>query len=322
MSVLLYAIGAFAALAGVAMIGFGIPDNAFGIGNTLIMAGVTALVGGLIVASLGVVVAQLQRLAEALVSRSPARPSRPLDNMFGGAGSREGVQFPPKPKSDGPAREPFSLEPRRGAPAESHSDEAPAHSFAPALRNPEESEVTVEDDVSLSPRHPMAGRQVATDLDEPARTMSFGHESAVTEHQDEPMLDANWRPSAFPAPAAPAPVRKSHSTYFDAMWPAESKPAKEPESRPADAEAEPYVSMFEPPPHEPPQHEAAAEPAAHAEPATPEPETQSVAILKSGVVDGMGYTLYVDGSIEAELPQGTLRFASINELRSHLEKNA
>jgi len=56
-----------------------------------------------------------------------------------------------------------------------------------------------------------------------------------------------------------------------------------------------------------------------------EPEAQkprAVAILKSGVVDGMGYTLYVDGSIEAELPQGTLRFASINELRSHLEKNS
>ena len=49
---------------------------------------------------------------------------------------------------------------------------------------------------------------------------------------------------------------------------------------------------------------------------------RAVAILKSGVVDGMGYTLYVDGSIEAELPQGTLRFASINELRSHLAKNS
>jgi len=36
----------------------------------------------------------------------------------------------------------------------------------------------------------------------------------------------------------------------------------------------------------------------------------------------MGYTLYVDGSIEAELPQGTVRFASIHELRAHLEKNA
>jgi hypothetical protein len=60
-------------------------------------------------------------------------------------------------------------------------------------------------------------------------------------------------------------------------------------------------------------------------PEGPEPEAQkprAVAILKSGVVDGMGYTLYVDGSIEAELPQGTLRFASINELRSHLEKNS
>ena len=51
-------------------------------------------------------------------------------------------------------------------------------------------------------------------------------------------------------------------------------------------------------------------------------QPRAVAILKSGVVDGMGYTLYVDGSIEAELPQGTLRFASINELRSHLEKNS
>jgi hypothetical protein len=319
MSVLLYAVGAFAALAGVAMIGFGIPDNAFGIGNTLIMAGVTALVGGLIVAALGVVVAQLQRLAEALVSRTPVRPSRPLDNMFGGTGSRDmtGVQFPAKPKSD--AREPFSLEPRLGAPApaESPSDEGPAHSFAPALRNPEESEVTVEDDVSLSPRHPMAGRQAATDLDEPARNMSFGHDSSVTEHRDEPMLDASWRPSPRPAPAAPTPARKSHSTYFDAMWPAESKPAKEPNIRPADAEVEPYVSAFEPP-----QHEPMAESASQADPEAPEPEAQSVAILKSGVVDGMGYTLYVDGSIEAELPQGTLRFASINELRSHLEKNA
>ena len=47
-----------------------------------------------------------------------------------------------------------------------------------------------------------------------------------------------------------------------------------------------------------------------------------VAILKSGVIDGMAYTLYADGSIEAELPQGTVRFASVDALRSHLEQNA
>jgi hypothetical protein len=46
-----------------------------------------------------------------------------------------------------------------------------------------------------------------------------------------------------------------------------------------------------------------------------------VSILKSGVVDGMPYTLYSDGSIEAQLPGGTLRFNSINELRSHIEQN-
>ena len=36
----------------------------------------------------------------------------------------------------------------------------------------------------------------------------------------------------------------------------------------------------------------------------------AISVLKSGVVEGMAYTLYSDGSIEAQLPQGTLRFGS------------
>jgi hypothetical protein len=36
----------------------------------------------------------------------------------------------------------------------------------------------------------------------------------------------------------------------------------------------------------------------------------------------MAYTLYADGSIEATLPQGTVRFGSIAELRSHIEANS
>jgi hypothetical protein len=48
----------------------------------------------------------------------------------------------------------------------------------------------------------------------------------------------------------------------------------------------------------------------------------AVTILKSGVIDGMAYTLYSDGSIEAELPQGVVRFATIEELRDHLGNNA
>jgi hypothetical protein len=45
-----------------------------------------------------------------------------------------------------------------------------------------------------------------------------------------------------------------------------------------------------------------------------------VTILKSGVVDGMAYSLYSDGSIEAQMPEGMMRFASIDDLRAHLDQ--
>ena len=90
------------------------------------------------------------------------------------------------------------------------------------------------------------------------------------------------------------------------MWPDQPKPAKSPAGSEAKADPRRDQSL----------REALAAPAK-----PPANDQRAAAILKSGVVDGMGYTLYVDGSIEAELPQGTLRFASINELRSHLEKN-
>jgi hypothetical protein len=47
-----------------------------------------------------------------------------------------------------------------------------------------------------------------------------------------------------------------------------------------------------------------------------------VSVLKSGVVDGMAYSLYSDGSIEAQMPEGMMRFASIDELRSHLDQRS
>jgi hypothetical protein len=50
-----------------------------------------------------------------------------------------------------------------------------------------------------------------------------------------------------------------------------------------------------------------------------ESDVAPVTILKSGVIDEMAYTLYSDGSIEAELSQGTVRFASVAELRDYIE---
>ena len=54
----------------------------------------------------------------------------------------------------------------------------------------------------------------------------------------------------------------------------------------------------------------------------PESAAAAASVLKSGVVNGMPYTLYSDGSIEAQLPEGTLRFGSITELRNHIEQSA
>lgn len=59
------------------------------------------------------------------------------------------------------------------------------------------------------------------------------------------------------------------------------------------------------------------QPEPSAPPAAPEPS-----VLKSGIVGGMAYTLYSDGSIQAELPDGTLRFGSLQELRDHVARSS
>jgi hypothetical protein len=45
------------------------------------------------------------------------------------------------------------------------------------------------------------------------------------------------------------------------------------------------------------------------------------AVYRSGVIDGMAYTLFMDGSIQAELPQGTIKFANIDDLQKYLLGN-
>ena len=309
MSGLLYGVGAIAVVVGVVMVGFGIPVHEFSFGNTLIGAGSTVAVGGLIVIGLGVVVAQLQRIHEALATRAPIKSSRQFDTFEHAAGTRNApapgrIPFTSRPRADAGIGEPQPFEPRveTAAATDIHADEPrAAASFAPTLRNPEEPPVTVEDDVSLSPPHPMA----------PGPRVAAG--SGPNEDQYQPKLAADWR--SPPPPPAPAPTRQPQSSYFDAMWPAEPKPAMEPSKEPSKSPVGTEAT-----------HEAAASPGRYADSDTsmqrPASEPRGVAILKSGVVDGMGYTLYVDGSIEAELPQGTLRFSSINELRSHLEKNS
>jgi hypothetical protein len=287
-------------MVGVGMVGYGIPINEFSFGNTLIVAGTTAVVGGLIVIAISAAVSKLQRIAETLATRTPVRSSRPIEMFEPPSGSRAApmpgqIPFPARPKSEAAVRE-------AQPPADMAVDDHPAAAAAPTLRNPdrpvavaEEFEVKEYEYVSLSPQQPMPA-PAAVDLGEPAPPPPVsGDAFPVAGMRPQPAFDAPWRSSP------PPPLeRQSETSYFDALWPAESRPAK----RPVIDEAKPEPKQYLAP--------------------VPAPEAQSepVAILKSGVVDGMAYTLYVDGSIEAELPQGTLRFASINELRDHLAKNS
>ncbi len=284
MSMLLFIVGGIAVMAGAATIAFGVPINEFSFGNTLIVSGTLLGVGGLIIIAIAVAVRELHRVAQALAAHPAAAP--PYEALE------------PPPRAAAPSRLPFPPRTRPAAVPEMPEPPLPAepavtetHSFAPSLPNPEAPPPSLEEEVSLSPNGGGFESQPSA-LAPPARP--------APPHAPEPAFEAPKRPApphtaepAFEAPKRPAPPP---SANFDAMWPA--KPAEREEPAP-EAEAKP----------EP----AAAEPAA-------EKPLRAVAILKSGVVDGMGYTLYVDGSIEAELPQGTLRFASIDELRAHLEK--
>ena len=224
------------------------------------------------------------------------------------------------------ARDPFAPEPRMDAPGAPFRDRTSDY-YAPSLSNPDEPPVTVADEVYLSPLHPAAPPPP-------------GFFRAIDTNADRRPGDTSAdRDEHF----APPPSTRPPNTYFDAMWLAEPKSPepKSPEQRVPEARStepklpgqksaelqwpdakrsEQLPGKVRTPPKPAAADDAREAASGRAQDDYAEPAEHAVAILKSGVVDGMGYTLYVDGSIEAELPQGTLRFASINELRGHLEK--
>jgi hypothetical protein len=115
--------------------------------------------------------------------------------------------------------------------------------------------------------------------------------------------------------AAPQVEPPKNKDDFDLVWPDRGvpPPAAEPARREESVRREPEMPL--PPLPVRPRESRPVTP-------RPPPEPRGPAILKSGVIDGMPYTLYADGSIEAELPQGTVKFASVDALRAHLEKQS
>ena len=150
--------------------------------------------------------------------------------------------------------------------------------------------------------------------------------------RERPRVEAPPVPEAPTPPAAPeAPRRRNLLFASTSRKERERAEAKAIEDAPPQLPVEPGEALDIPPasfddawpkpdrmrPPEPPA-------ALRRPPPSPPPpvEQPPVTVLKSGIVDGMAYSLYSDGSIEAQMPEGMMRFASIDELRAHLDQRS
>jgi len=100
--------------------------------------------------------------------------------------------------------------------------------------------------------------------------------------------------------SAPEPVRATPAA--PSLKP-EAQPAAPP---PVDLAPLTRIPEVPPPPLRAPPRPAAA------------PNSPATTVYRSGVIDGMAYSLFMDGSIEAELPTGRVKFATIDELQKYL----
>jgi hypothetical protein len=314
MSLILLVFGILITGAGVVAIvsGSAVGDSA--LGQSLIMSGAISVVGGPMVMGISSLISQLSTIAESLRQRPSARIPRladarqPSDSQRRPEAMEAGSRVPDPRLPDPRPPDPRQADPRQAEPRQ-------AEPRPPEIR-PAESTPTAAIDVSGSALERLRStmrpdRVVANGEDVPLSPNGNGHHHAVERKPEprpeprpepevrsggpgetgkEPRLDFLFRPKT--------PPRPPQGEQFDAMWP---------KRRPGD-QSKP--------------DEVARQPSADGEPPRAEREPRSVAILKSGVVDGMAYTLYADGSIEAQLPHGTVRFSSIAELRAHIENNS
>jgi hypothetical protein len=245
----------------------------------LIIAGATALVGGAMLVGLAAALSQLAVIAEVL----KGKPARAADvNQI--ADVKRIAEVPPsEPRVPEPP-------PAEVPPPATIEVSASAIERLRATMVRTDRVVTNGEDVPLSPN----GGAAHPEAEAKREPMKRATVEAVKE---PPRLDFLLRPRT---------PRPPQSESFDAMWPKRTTRGASDQSK-----AEEVARQPGPPP---PSEDRRAPP-----PPAPTQEPRSVPILKSGVVDGMAYTLYADGSIEAQLPHGTVRFGSIAELRAHIE---
>jgi len=286
-------------LAGLAAIGFGIPVKEFSFGNTLIFTGSVAACTGMVMLGLSMVVRELKTIARRLAAGNPLQ-ARAGAKPSGGMSAKQVAE------NDGLM---FNLDqPGPERPREAESP-APPSGQAPA---PWLEEATARERV----RHDAPPAPLPEPAARPRRNLLFSSSSSRKEREraEERTADpsaADLRAGSTIAPP-PRPAETAPGPLQDA-WPQPER------SRIADALPQRRSSRAPSTFTEPGAGAAAVE---LPPPAAPDEFLPPVTVLKSGVVDGMAYSLYSDGSIEAQMPEGMMRFASIDELRAHLDQRS
>jgi hypothetical protein len=278
-----------AVAAGVFALGLGIPIRETGFGASLLTAASVAITGGFVLVGLAAVVSQLRQVAQgfkAPLSGMP-RPVRPLERK---EERFEGDQRWAQSRHNMPAAI------GAGAP-DVIRRKYDATEMKAGQHKPEEWLRHAQDELE--------SRQVPPPID-------YGPGEVAKPSN-------SWPRPAIPPPLNDAPIARSPAVspvpqdIFATIWSSLHRNlAEEPEQRTeASPETKPRSadSISSP---------LTAEPSAcaSARPAPGEPRP----ILRAGMIQQTAYTLFADGSIETQLPEGVMRFATIEEFLGHLEK--
>lgn len=143
------------------------------------------------------------------------------------------------------------------------------------------------------------------------------------------------QPVARPAHPSARPAAADEKDLHPRAWPpstaATSRVQAEPPprirepapERSARVQAEPPPRVREPAPEPAMREMPTPKPEPASKPRPPVPVTDAAPAgpaVRSGIIGGMAYTLYADGSIEADMALGVMRFASIEDLRAHVSR--
>jgi hypothetical protein len=315
---LLVLLGFVAVAAGVFGVGLGVPLRDTSFGAALLMAGSVAVTGGFILVGLAATLRELRRIVHGFRAPSSGmpRPVRPLER-------RDPPEHRDSERIEGGDRR---MEPRQRMPVSLRAerpDMVPAKFDGADTRErwrkpgPEEWLLRAMAEIESAPQradaapapidyHPSDIRQ------QPSNSRIRPAISLAPDHGEAEMRETELHRTT--------PV--SMPDLFDAIWPPEHcGPEDGPEQR---TEPAPKTGRRSTDAKSPPLSPAHAVAPAAMRPVRADPmraEPWPSPILKSGVIQHMAYTLFTDGSIEAQMSEGTVHFASIEEFRRHLEES-